>query len=275
MNPPPRPSVFEYLDQHLYLVDWYDWQKQHNRAFSHRSFQKRTGLAVGYLTNLLKARRVPEGESLDRLIVGMGLSEEEAGFFRLLIRLQRASDWRSRTDTLAEIFNHPAFERVEALQARRLEYLSRWYYVAIRELEQIPGFREDVAWIRDQLRFPVSDEEIAAALQKIRRLRHGESASPRLTTPAEVEGAAVVQYHQGMIRLSLEALDRIPHMERHFAATTIAVPPSMVPKIKAEIQRFIVELANLSDHLDPDTEPERVLLQVQTQMFPLGGQRPG
>jgi hypothetical protein len=49
----------------------------------------------------------------------------------------------------------------------------------------------------------------------------------------------------------------------------------MLPKIKAEIQRFIVNLANLADHPDAGTEEERVLLQVQAQMFPLGGGEPG
>ena len=282
------PSVFEYLDHHQFFTHWYEWKQRETPGFSHRAFKTKTGLSVGYLTNIVKGERLPEGESLDRLIKGMELSDEEGAFFRRLIRLKKAPDWHTRTAILGEIFADQAYAKAGALQARRLEYLSRWYYVAIREMENLPGFREDPAWIRAQLRFPVPEEEIVSALEKLRRLRMLDDSTPdrpekpiRLETPPEVEGAAVVQYHRGMIDLAKEAIDSIPHRERHMAATTLTVPASLVPKIKSEIQRFIVEIANLVDHHGaesgqaggdrPGAEDAHILIQVQTQMFPLGG----
>lgn len=281
------PSVFEYLDHHQFFTHWYEWKQRETPGFSHRAFKARTGLSLGYLTNILKGERVPEGESLDRLISGMELSPEADAFFRRLIRLKKAPDWHTRTEILAKIFADPAFEKAGALQTRRLEYMSRWYYVAIREMESMPDFREDSAWIQAQLRFPVPEEEIVSALEKLRRLRMLDDSTPtRLETPLEVEGAAVVQYHRGMIDLAKEAIDRIPHRERHMAATTLAVPASLLPRIKSEIQRFVVEIANLVDHhgaesgqADGDDRPgaadPHILIQVQTQMFPLGGRPQG
>ncbi|HNC94919.1 MAG TPA: TIGR02147 family protein [Myxococcota bacterium] len=277
----PAPSIFDYLDQHRYFHDWYEWQKAHNPSFSHRSFTKKTGLSLGYLTNLHKGERVPEGEHLELLIRGMALSQEEGSFFRLLVRLARAGTWRERTEVLNEIFAHSSFEKADAIPARRLEYLSRWYYIAIRELEALPGFQRDPAWIAQQLRFPVSEADIALALEKLDRLRLiGETAPARLNTPAEVEGAAVVQYYRQAIALAIDALDRIPHQERHLMTTTLAVAPSQLPKIKAEIHRFITEITNLVDHPEePVAESERLLVQLQVQMFPLsrasGGAKEG
>lgn len=264
-----RPSVYEYLDYFRFFTDWYHWKRDTPGGINHREFARRTGLSAGYLTNVLKGERIPEDASLEKLVQGLELDTSEGGFFVLLVRLARASLWHDRCALLEQIFKADHFAHVNAIPSTRLEYLSRWHNVAIRELQSRPDYSADPAWIAGQLMFKVTEAEIVHSLALIERLRMGQEAGTRLYTPPALLGTAVFNYHHEMLGLAVETLktESISEREREYQAATLNIPSELYPLISKEIQRFIQEISNLCDLNKSDTV--RRVYQLQVQFFPL------
>jgi uncharacterized protein (TIGR02147 family) len=71
-----------------------------------------------------------------------------------------------------------------------------------------------------------------------------------------------------MIARAEEALTAFKARERHFCGVTVAVPESLLPALKAELDRFQERLLAMCDDA---TGADRVV-QLNLQLFPLSAQ---
>jgi uncharacterized protein (TIGR02147 family) len=266
----PRPLVFEYLDYLQFIRDWHHWRTETPPGLTYREFSSRSGLSHGYLSNILNGDRIPDEHKVGQLALGVELEPKEEAFFLLLIQLARAASWQERSAILEQIFRHPNFMQVDAIPAQRLEYLTRWHYVAIRELWQRPDFQENPAWIAQHLAFPVSEEEIQHGVELIKRLRlHPDVTPEHLQTPSAIASATVFTYHQNMLKLAAQALEQVSDQQRQYQAGTLVIPESIFPQVKQEIERFIHQISNLCAHTRQGSSSPTQVYQLQVQLFPL------
>jgi uncharacterized protein (TIGR02147 family) len=186
----------------------------------------------------------------------------------------------NQAQTLAE--RNRAFERVAAnrrfraakkLDGPLFEYLTQWYYPAVRELAARPDFVEDPAWVAAQIMPPISVALARAALKTLQnlgllvrnddgRLVRGEAS---LTTGHEVRSVVIPAYHMQMIERAGAAVGTVPPDERDVSALTVCIKESSLPDLKAKIRRFREEML---DRCDREEDPERVY-QLCIQLFPL------
>src|SRR5690606_1478920 len=119
-------------------------------------------------------------------------------------------------------------------------YLTHWYYVAIREMASLPGFRAEPRWVAPRLRGGVSVKEAEQALEFLREfgfLREQPDGSVALADKdikciGGVYRLALAQFHREMLALISRLLPRTPREERFVAGHTFAIPRSRFPELR-------------------------------------------
>lgn len=275
-----RPDPTSYLDYRSFLRDWYTFKKQENPRFSHRMFVRLAKMkSPSSILQIMDGRRNLSPTTCKQLIRAMDLEGEEAQFFRLLVDFDQAETPADKDAAYQGISATRRFRQAHRIEGESYRCLSRWYYPAIHELAQRPDFREDPSWIAAQTQPSITAEqaqEAVAELQSLGMLKPDEKGRLRpadgsLVTQQQVTGLATHNYHRGMSGLAQEAVSRFPSQERHMLGLTVAIPSSLVPQLKAELNAFQARLLDLCDASEADAEQ---VYQLNLQLFPLSKPTP-
>lgn len=280
-SPPDLPAVFAYLDYRAFLKDWFEAKKAANPRYSHRAFVRRTGQrSPSFLADLLARRRNLSAQALDGVAAALGLDTDEMGFFAALVDLDQAETAEQKNAAWDRISATRRFRDARRIEGGAFRYLSRWYFPAIRELVALPGFREDPEWIARTLQPPIRPAEAAEALELLQELGMLVRSTPegrleprdvRLVTPHEVQALAVLNYHQGMLKLAHDAIPRFKAADRHFLAVTAHVPRALVPHLKRELNSMYEKILEIVDGAEG---PRDEVVQVHLHVFPLSAPVP-
>lgn len=87
-----------------------------------------------------------------------------------------------------------------------------------------------------------------------------------MTTGPEVEAIAVTNYHNQMLKLSTECLNRHKVNERDVSAVTVCIDKNQMKTIKEKIAKFHTEILELACE---DGADDAKVVQVNIQAFPL------
>jgi uncharacterized protein (TIGR02147 family) len=269
------PSPYDYLDYRRYLSEWFKAKKVANARFSHRLFARLAGQKnPSLLHHVIEGRRNLTAQTTESFIQGLSLRAGEARFFRLLVELDQARDVEARNQAWEQISATRRFREARPIDRGSVEYLSNWALPAIRELARRADFRDDPAWIADQLRPRITAAEARQAVQTLRDLQllveddDGAlvAAEASVATPPEVTRMAVLNYHRGMLERASESIERFPGTERHLLAITVGMPEALLPVLKAEANAFMQRMMDLCDASTDDTDR---IMQLNLQLFPL------
>jgi uncharacterized protein (TIGR02147 family) len=268
------PDIYEYLDYRQFLADYYAAAKANSAVFSYRYFSRKAGYSSpNFLKVVIDGQRNISADSVDRFASALKLSGAEARFFANLVAFAQAGNEEEKNE---------AFERVSASrrfrQARRLDrafflYLSRWYYPAIREMAARSDFRDDPAWIAEQLLPPITVAQARESLDLLLELgllvraedgtlQRGDAA---VTTGHEVRSLAVGNYHRQMLQRAAESIELVASQHRDISGMTVCISADTVPELKQRIHGFR-EL--LMDVCERDGRRDTIY-QLNIQLFPL------
>ncbi len=267
------PSVYGYLDYRRYLADWFAARKEQSPRFSHRAFVKRTGQrSPSLLADVIAGRRNLTTSGVEGFVRALGLESAEARFFELLVKVDQAETLAEKNAAFVDIAASQRFREARRIEGDAFRYTSTWYIPVVRELANRPDFRDDPAWVAAQLRPRITPKQAAEALEVLfdlellvrdgDRVTHGGGS---VVTPREVAGLAVHNYHQGMLERAREAILTVDPDERHFLAVTVTAPPSLIPRLKEELnamQERILELC-------ANAEDAEQVMQFHLHFFPL------
>ena len=93
------------------------------------------------------------------------MNASERSFLEQLVILGTSDSHEARVDALERMKRFQAYQKNNPRETETYEYLTHWYYVAIRETAAAwPGFNLDPEWIQAQLAAPVSLKEIKDAV---------------------------------------------------------------------------------------------------------------
>jgi uncharacterized protein (TIGR02147 family) len=266
------PSIFEYLDYRLFLLDFYEARKKKHSYFSYRYMSGKIGLDAGYLVKILQGKlHIPE-KYIDALCSLCRFSEKENAFFRTLINFNKAKSENQIKIHFEKLlsFKSPGKQRIEKFQ---YEYFRKWYYAAIRSLVGITRFSDDYESLSRMLTPAVSSRDVKKAialLEKLKLIVKDESGCYTLsnafvTTGESWRSLAIKDFQRETIRLAAESLDRHNKKERDISTATIAINKKDLFELKtkiADLRDSILKLAENSD--DPDS-----VFQLNVQLYPL------
>ena len=263
-----RPDVHAHLDYRAYLDAWFRWRKADNPRFSHRAFVRRVGArSPSLLPSVISRRRNLSPRMAAAVADAMGLDEQERAFFLDLVAFDQARSEADCARAWRRIASVRRFRAARTLDAATLDVFAQWHHLAIYELARVPGFRADPAWICKRLRPRIRPNQARDALQTLTGLGllapRGDTLRPTqqtLTTPMEVAGVAAHTHHQGALDLARHALDHVPPEERAFHTVTVAVPESLLPRLRQRIEALSLELLDEADAAD--APPDRVVQAV-------------
>lgn len=269
-----RPDVYAYLDYRAYLRDWFEARRRADPRFSKRRFARLVGRSTpGLLTEIIEGKRHLKPASVEVFARALELGPAETDFFSALVTLAAARDTRARNAAWQRISAARGFREARSVEAAGFQYLSHWYYPAIRELSYRADFVADPKWVAKALRPPIRVREAREALRTLVELQllvdTEDGMRPVegvITTPHEVADLSARNYHQQMLGLAHDAIERFAREERHFTAATLSVPRSLLPALKRELDALQERILDLGD--TAEEAPEEVI-QVNLHFFPL------
>ena len=269
------PDIYGYLDFRAYLRDWFEARRARDPKFSRRQFARLAGKrSPGLLTTVMDGKRQLTPPMTQAFATAMELTADESAFFSALVQLDQATDTRMRNEAWRRVSATKAFREARPVQGASVEYLSHWWYPVVRELAHRKDFQPDPGWIAKQVLPSITEAQARRALDSLVTLgflSKGDDGSivPAegvITTPHEVEGMAVHNYHQGMLERAQEAIARFQPDERHLVAATIPITEDMIPRLKHELNALQERVLDLSEQLEGGAQR---IIQVHLMMFPL------
>ena len=268
------PSVFEYIDYRAFLRERYAAAKAVKPQYSFRFLARRAGFtSSNFLKLVMVGTRNLGPTTVEKVAQAFSLTGEEADFFGLLVTMNQAQTVADRNRAFERVAANRRFRAAKKLDGPLFEYLTHWYYPAIRELAARPDFRSEPSWIAAQIMPKITARDAKSALVTLEtlgllvrtedgKLVRGEAS---LTTGHEVRSIVIPAYHLQMIQRAATSVEAFKPEERDISALTVCIKEASLVELKAKIRRFREEML---DRCDTETEPERVY-QLCVQLFPL------
>lgn len=268
------PVIFEYDDYRAYLRDMYSYLKATRPQFSYRYFSSKAGFqSPNFLKLVIDGKRNLSGDSVQRFASALKLNKDEHEFFKHLVEFNQANGSEARAECAKRLMRSRSLSRLQPLRQAQYDYYACWYYIPVRELVKVPGFKEDPEWIAAQFNPRLKPQEAARAieaLEAIGLLKRDESGRlvqthDSVTTEDEVVSSQIAAYHREMMKRAAESISVVERSQREISAACIPVSEGSMRKIKQRIQEFRDEILAIAAE---DNQCDRVY-QLNFQLFPL------
>ncbi len=273
-SPRAKIDVFTYLDYRLFLRDWYHTAKRGPGSFSFRAFSKRAGFtSPNFFKMVMDGTRNLSDESITKFCTGLRLNKQEQEFFRNLVHYNQADGHEQKDNYYQRLLRSRKFSQLKPIERSQYEYYSAWYHPVVRELVVSKFYDGTPASIAQRIFPAITPAQVGKSIALLEHLgfieKHGEKqwrqSTAILSTGAEILSHTIVQYHQNVLELTREVLEKIPAPQRDISTMTLGVIRERLPQIKKKIQEFRQEILKL---VAMDNPPEAVV-QLNIQLFPL------
>jgi uncharacterized protein (TIGR02147 family) len=270
----PIRSIFEYDNYREYLRDTFARRKQNDKKFSFRFFARVAGFqAHSFIILVLQGKADLSGDSIEKFAKALKLNKEESEYFRNLVRLNQSKTVAEKQLHATQILKSRAYRKIHPVRESQYHYLSKWYFVVIREMVSLKEFREDPEWIAKRMTPAITPSEVKKSIKEMLDLGILSRASDGrlvqvnafLNTPNEVLASSAAQFHRDMMKLASESIDRIPRERRELSALTVSISAEKAKKIKEMVQEF---RKNLLEFCAED-ESRNSIYQLNLHLFPL------
>lgn len=249
------PDIFAYHDYRTFLSDWFAHLKRQRNGDSMRDLATKAGVSCAYFPSVLKRTRKMSADVLEALIPNLKLNQGEAEYLSLLRSLSDASSPDARRRAFEQIQKTRKYRNRNPKEVEVFHYLDNWYYVAIRELAQLPDFTPEAKWIAARLGNRITVQQAQQAVNFLLKSGHLEIDESGKVRPKEkdikciggVFRIAIGSFHQQMIQLSTDILRDVKSDEhRHVTSYTLAIAPEDFPKLREILEKSIDQVEQLS-----------------------------
>lgn len=272
----PTERVFAFTDPVDFLNFELRERQRRDSRFSLRAWARQVGYKnPSYLSYVLSRKRRLKVDFAGKLASDLELKGRSLKYFELLVLNQNAST-KTETQTYRKLLGSIRPRKQEAVNQVSLETfaaVSDWYHGAILEMTELEGFDMSVRAIHQRLGGRVDLRTVRGAIERLVRagfLRRNEQGKLVRGKPganethAPIPPAAVISYHRQMGLLGVEAVEKQPHAERDFYATTLAFRRENYKRAQEIIATAHKELLKLAEHGKGED-----IYQLNTQFFRL------
>ena len=270
----PDLDVFAYVDYREFLDAWFTAQKNVDSRFSHRHFARKAGVrSPSLLKEVIAGRRNLTPTTLEGFVQACRLKGEAAQFFRALVQFDQSETDEDRREAWVIIAASRRFRSAQPIEGAMMEYLTHWYIPATRELALCGDLEDDPSALSKRLFPSISVAEAKAALSTLKQLgmlvEEGGflvAKDVSVATPHQLVAFGVRRYHTEMLTRAIDSLVAVPQEERHVLGLTVAIPQSLMPTLKAELDAVQERLLHICD--EQAQGADRVY-QVNLNLIPL------
>ncbi|MGZ3826893.1 MAG: TIGR02147 family protein [Bdellovibrio sp.] len=267
-------NIFFYDDYRTYLKDTYKSLKEKDKNFSFRFFARVAGFSSpSFLKLVMDGKSNLSTQSIQKFSKALKHNKDEAKFFYHLVLLNQATNSTEKQLHATEILKSVNYRKIHPLSGSLFSYISKWYFVVIKEMVDLKDFKEDPAWIAAKLKNAITVHEVKSAIDEMIALgilmRDSEGkllqSKTFIMTADEVTSSSAAQFHRDMMKKAGESIDNVPRNKRELSALTVGVSAETALTIKNMIQEFRHKIMDLCME---DKTPEAVY-QVNLHLFPL------
>jgi uncharacterized protein (TIGR02147 family) len=211
-------------------------------------------------------------KSLPGLIKFLNLGKKESEYFTLLVHFNRANKKEEMKRYFENLIEFREL-RTNALDAKKYEYFSKWYYVAIRELLNFTKFNGNYKELAAKLNPPISESEAKKAIDLlvelglVKKNSEGfyELTEQFVTTGESWNSLAIENFQREMLHLAEDSINNIPKNNRETSTITVSISWECFNTMKDRLREVRKELLEMAK---AERDPEGVF-QVNFQIFPL------
>lgn len=242
------PEIYRYRNYREYLQDWFEKKRQTQKGFSGSVFAKRAGLQSHNLLPLvIRGKRNLGYSSIRAFIRGLSLRGRSAVYFEKLVLLNQATDAQERqeySEELAAVCANQPGSPFSAMPSYR-QFFRHWYWVAIRELVALEGFKPDPKFISAALRGWITTEQAAEAwkgLQELGFVSQNKSGRYEIVhglvdiAPGQIS-KELQAFHREYLQLAQKSID-LPLSERELSSATFLVDADRLEDLRERINMF-------------------------------------
>ncbi len=253
------PSVYAYTDFRKFLLDWLTARQKDDAGFTRSEMHRRLGLpnTRSYLPDILAGKAI-SATFLERFVVALELSSEEARFFRVLVRFNQATVPEEREIAFDQLVSLNKTPR-SILDPGHYRYYRHWWNGAVRALLAIHDVGDDPKALASLLVPAVTEGQARESLSLLAELgliaRDGNGfwkpTEHTLSTGEGARGELVRQLQVQQLQLVQKAVIRPETSGAQVVATnTISVSEEGLAQVRKRLEKFRSEVRSIV-HKDP------------------------
>lgn len=269
------PRVIDYLNYREYLRDFYLAKKNEKKEYSYRVFLARGGLkSPSHLKMIIDSQRNLTSKTIAKYITALNLKDKnEQNYFDYLVQYNQSKDLDKKGDLFQLLMQEKGKKGLTLIEQAQYNFLANWYNVVIYVLIDMNHFVENDSRLIKILRSRVSKKMVEEAFVTLKILGFIEKSdngvfrqtNGALSTSDDIKSIAIHKYHNSMIKLGLESLEKDDLQKREFNGVTLPINKDKLPLLKEKIREFRKEVNSLtSAYIDPTQ-----VYQLNIQLFPL------
>ena len=267
------PDIFNYYDYRIYLNDLVSYERHRSPVFSHRYIVQKAGFkSPTALKHVIDGKRNLSLEAANRFATALKIEGIPRHYFLTLVLFNQSTSLAEQERYLNELLELKRAENPSRLDEERFEVLSQWYHLAIREIVDLPDFRNSAKWIARVLCPQITPFEASQSLMLLKRLGFISKIEGRLqpsertlATDKQVHSVKAIEFHRQMIQRGAESITRFPSDDREISGTTLRISRQDVGNVKTLLQDFRKKMLTLAAN---SNEADQVY-QLNFQFFPL------
>lgn len=269
------PDIFQYTDYRDYLKARYDAEKRKNPAFSYRYFSRMAGYSSSsFLKMVIDGHRKLTVTAIHKFVKVLKLGVREADYFETMVFYNQAAEGGERDTYYDRLCALSPKAKLKGIEKDQYEFFTQRHFVFIREMVALSGFREDAVWIARHIVPPITPDKALHAIEVLLRLNFLErdeagnlrQSDGTLTTPVEVESAALYHLQRSMLDLAKESIRTTPKELRDITSLTIPLPKKAIPEAKRKLLLFKESFA---DWVNKQGGEYHEVFQINMQFFPV------
>lgn len=250
---PSAPNVFVYHDYRAFLKDQFKFWKDQKSKWSLRRLALAAQVSAPFLSMVLKGHKHVPATLLEKIIVIIGMRDDEAEYLRLLAIVADTDDPQKRIEAFGKVQSFRSYRTQNPKETEVFQYMTKWYYVAIRELAVFPDFKLDPHWIQEKLCFQVPIKEIQKAIDFLLEQKFFtvgadgkvQLAQLNLDCTGGVYKLALTQFYRQIYSLAYESIEKVARDRRYMMGDTLAIPESQFPEFKKIVDECFKRILDL------------------------------
>jgi uncharacterized protein (TIGR02147 family) len=257
-----RPSVYAYHDYRSFLRDLIKYRSLENPSLSMRALALSAGMSIANLSLILKGSRSFSDETINRFLPILELSASEESYFKIIWAISDAKSPDTRRKAIERLQTFGNYKKIHPNETEVFRYLTKWYYVAIRELAARHDFKFEPEWIQKRLAFPVLLSDISRAVQflldqgLVAKNADGTASLPNRQLSCEdgVYQLALAEYYKQALSLASSSIDSIAQDKRFILGHVFTIGAEDIRSLEKILRQTISEIIKLeSAAKNPET----------------------
>lgn len=241
-------EIYKYNNVRSYLLAYAQETKAKRPQWSYAQWARKLELkGTASLTMILNGQRAVGPEVCEKLVRYFNFTSKERQYFLELVQLERLKKnpvLLQKAETQLQKLS-PS-KNFKVIDNQVFETISSWYHLCLREMVNLSDFKNDPKWIREKLRFVVSEQQIEKAIHTLLNLNllarneHGElkQADGHIDTSNDESVEAIKRFHEQSLENAKRSVRQTTVNEREITSSIFSVSSADLKEAKDMIRAF-------------------------------------